>query len=240
MGELRRVQRRKQQTKEANMKKNTSVETMQKVENKVAKQYVKELNKLAVADYNSWLEIGELVDQAAKEIREQSRRKNPDVYRILADSPDSILQSGQLRNHHTAWQLRNEISRQESAPNVPLTHWVVVISAKLNLSDSEKFLRMAEEENLSVNELKNRIEANNGTDDDPNPSFEYKDSIKRLGRGLSKVSDCLSKAFELSKGNPMPPEIKQQILFVVQFSLQQGIVSLAEVTGGTEGGNHEG
>jgi len=210
------------------------------VVSKITGKYVVRLNKMAQSECEGWIGFGRLINTYAEEIKQKANRVNPDVDKYLSEHPDSLLHKSQIRNYRQAFKLWKEHGGEEGkVPKVSLTIFTVILNARINPGDVDKFLKTAEEQKLSVSELKALIKGRT-IEATENFLFEYNKSLVSATKGLAQAIDSLSKIVSEKPNEPIPEELKQGIVRLLRFSLSKGIVSVSDVNAVVaKGGNNE-
>lgn len=122
----------------------------------ITAEYVAKLTKVAENEVMGFVNAGRLIAEYVQKIAPDGKPKF-DPYRALEADPNSHWKASQLRNYRQCYDLYNELNGKGGAPQLPMTFFVCVLPTKLNLFKKQELLKQAQDEKLSVSELKARV-----------------------------------------------------------------------------------
>ena len=126
-----------------------------KVENKSVAECVQKLNAVAEEGLKGWLEMGRIVAEFVAAMKSDPTFGG-DAYRALARHDSCVHKASQLRNYHAAYLTYNKFSG-EQYPNLTVTHYIALLTGSINLGERERLLQKANDETLSIKQLKEEI-----------------------------------------------------------------------------------
>jgi hypothetical protein len=140
---------------EANMAEKEASLTNAEIE-KLTAPCVKQLNSLYRKNTQLVLEMGKLVHEFMLRVTE-NRTKWVNAYKMLEEYPGSLLHESQLRTYEGAFQLHEELKEHGKSAKVSVSHFGVVLNSKIDPDSKAALLKMAEEKEWSVSQLKKHI-----------------------------------------------------------------------------------
>ena len=196
-------------------------------------EYVGKLNERFEGDARLWIETGRIIAEYIDRIG----KSEGDAFKYLSQHPDILFTASHLRNYYAAFILHEAM--QKESPNVSFTHFITVLGHSLNLDSKIAFLMEAEEEGLSVSQLKHRIKTRNDDDDDgsdgddqtdpTNDDGEFKKETETMFRVIEKMNAQLDKYSGIRSSRRIPTKVKADFLILVRNLVSAGYVKVDDI-----------
>jgi len=203
----------------------------------LATQYVTRINRIVRRQVDGWIEMGRLVDEYAIKVEKEYGKRGKDAFKDLAEHPDAIYRASQLRNYQACYRLWLEFGGASGAPKVSMTHYVVILSANMNLDGKMRQLRQVEKESLSVAQLKKNVRENRASTAPISIKQQrgcsvptaWKSEVDALTAQLSRAFAAFCKVNQGRGQQTVPQHLQEQLINISNYAVAHGYVRIEDI-----------
>ena len=185
------------------------------------------LNELHLKEGALWVEEGEEIDKFITEGEKLGLKL--DLYLHLAKHPDALCCASQYRNYHACFCLWKKLGGEGKAPKVSMTHFIQILGKNLGWGEKKELLLAAQNEKLSVRELKERIQEKTGQGKANPPKRSWDWTVTQLVAATERTFQLASWLMEIRQSHTIPDQVREHLDDLVRLFIAQKLIDWEEL-----------